>query len=51
MYSRILDRHAGGITPHNVRLGFEREDKRPAIVCEDVVDFNAAGLDAECADG
>lgn len=44
-------RHAKGITLDNVKLGFEGEEKRPAIVCEDVEDFNAAGLDARCADG
>ena len=44
-------RHAKGITLNNVKLRFKGEEKRSAIVCEDVENFSAPDLDAQCSDG
>jgi polygalacturonase len=44
-------RHAKGITLNNVKLRFKGEEKRSAIVCEDVEGFSAPDLEAQCGDG
>ena len=47
----IFIRHAQGIRLDNVNLGFVGEEKRPAIVWDDVQELNTAGLRARCAGG
>ena len=40
-------RHATHMRFHDMTLGFEEEDRRPALVFDDVKDVEIAGLDAE----
>ena len=44
-------RHAKGITLDNVKLRFRGEEHRPAIVCDDVENFSAPDLEAQCHTG
>ncbi len=44
-------RHAKGITLDMVKLGFDGEEKRPAIVWDNVEGLNTAGLQARSAAG
>ena len=44
-------RHANGITLNNVKLRFNKEEKRSAIICDDVENISAPDLDAQCSDG
>lgn len=45
-------RHVDGLTLHNVNVGFETPDYRPAVTCEDVRNLDVDGLRAHCvADG
>jgi len=40
-------RHVQGLAFHNVQLGFERPDRRAALVCEDVSTLEIDGFEAE----
>ena len=40
-------RHATNLRLHNIDLSFEKDDQRPAIICDDVRDLDIFGLHAE----
>jgi polygalacturonase len=40
-------RHAKNVRFHHIDLGFEEDDERPALVCDDVTDLDIQDLDAE----
>ena len=40
-------RHANNVKFRHIDLGFEEEDERPALVCDDVTDLDIQDLDAE----
>ena len=42
-------RHVKGLTLDNVRVGFEKSDRRPALICEDVSGLNICNLQAGAA--
>jgi hypothetical protein len=39
-------RHAKGVVMENVRLNFDDDDRRPAVVCDDVEELAITGLKA-----
>lgn len=47
----LFIRHAAGIRLNNVSLSFAGEEKRPAIVWDDVTALDTSGLRAQCAAG
>ena len=42
-------RHAKNVTLNNVQLRFLQEDKRPALICDDVEQLKLRGLDAQAS--
>lgn len=44
-------RHVKGLEFHNVELGFEEQDLRPALICDDVIDLELDNFKAERAAG
>lgn len=40
-------RHVKNLRLHNLDLGFEEDDQRPAVICDDVHDLDVLGLNAE----
>ena len=44
-------RHVKGLELHNVEVGFEAEDLRPALICDDVEDLELDNFKAERAAG
>jgi polygalacturonase len=47
----LFIRHAKGVTLNHVKFRFKGNEKRPAILCDDVEEFSAPDLDAQCGKG
>ena len=44
-------RHVDGLTFQNVKLGLEKTDNRPALICDDVAGLSLDGFDVQAAPG
>ena len=44
-------RHVNGLTMSDIRLRTDKEELRPALICDDVCNVNIAGLDAQFSPG